>query len=44
MVKVFVSILKVKGSNFTNDLFVVNYGKLIKYFLMWFPQEGVYLS
>jgi hypothetical protein len=34
MVGVFISILKVIGSNFTNGMFVVNNGKLIKYFLM----------
>jgi hypothetical protein len=32
--KVFASILKVKGSNFTNGVFVVNSNKLIEYFLM----------
>jgi hypothetical protein len=32
MVGVFSSILKFKGSNFTNDVIVVNIGKLIKYF------------
>ncbi len=34
MVETFASILKVKRSNFTNDVFVVNNGKLTKYFLM----------
>jgi hypothetical protein len=28
MLRVFISILKVKGSNLTNDVFVVNNGKL----------------
>jgi len=32
MVGVFASILKVKGSNHTNGVFVVKSGKLIKYF------------
>jgi hypothetical protein len=32
MVKVFASILKVKGSNFTNGVFVVNNGKLTEHF------------
>jgi hypothetical protein len=31
---VFVFILEVKGSNLTNGVFVVNSGKLIKYFPM----------
>jgi hypothetical protein len=31
MVGVFASILKVKGSNFTNGVFVVNSGKLTEY-------------
>jgi hypothetical protein len=31
MVGVFASILKVKGSNLTNGVFVVNNGKLIEY-------------
>jgi hypothetical protein len=31
MVAAFASISKVKGSNFTNGVFVVNNGKLIKY-------------
>jgi hypothetical protein len=34
MVGVFAFILKVKGLNLTNDVFVVNNGKLIKYFPM----------
>jgi hypothetical protein len=34
MVGVFVSILEVKGSNLTNDVFVINSGKLIEYFPM----------
>jgi hypothetical protein len=35
MVGVFAFILKVNGgSNFTNDVFVYNNGKLTKYFLM----------
>jgi hypothetical protein len=34
MVGVFTSILKVKGSNLTNCVFVVNSGKLIEYFFM----------
>jgi hypothetical protein len=34
MVKVFASILEVKGSNFTNGVYVVNSGKLTKYSLM----------
>jgi hypothetical protein len=34
MVGVFASILEVKGSNFTNGVFVVNNGKLTKYFPM----------
>jgi hypothetical protein len=40
---VFVFILEVKGSNLTNGVFVVNSGKLIKYFPMWFLKVGVYL-
>jgi hypothetical protein len=32
--KVFASILKVKGSNFTSGVFVVNNGKLTEYFSM----------
>jgi hypothetical protein len=32
MVRLFVSILKVKGLNFTNGVCVVNNGKLIEYF------------
>jgi hypothetical protein len=34
MVRVFASVLKVKGSNFTNVVFVVNNGKLTKYLPM----------
>jgi len=34
MVKVFISILKVKGSNFTSDVCVVNISKLSKYFFI----------
>jgi hypothetical protein len=34
MVKVFAFILKVKGSNLTNEVIVVNNGKLIEYFFM----------
>ncbi len=34
MVGVFVSILRVKGSNLTNGVFVVISGKLIKYIIM----------
>jgi hypothetical protein len=34
MVKVFASILKVKSSNLTNGVFMVNNGKLTKYFPM----------
>jgi hypothetical protein len=34
MVGMFIFILKVKGSNFTNGVFVVNNGKLTEYFLM----------
>jgi len=44
MVGVFVSILEVKKSNFTNGMFVVNGGKLIKYFLMLLFRVGAYLS
>jgi hypothetical protein len=44
MVGVFVSILEVKRSNLTNGVFVVNGGKLIKYFLMLFCRIGAYLS
>jgi len=31
MVRVFASILEVKGSNFTNCVFVINNGKLTEY-------------
>jgi hypothetical protein len=34
MVGVFTSILKVKGSNYTDGVFMVNNGKLIEYFPM----------
>jgi len=34
MVRVFASILKVKGSNLKNGVFMVNGGKLIEYFPM----------
>jgi hypothetical protein len=34
MVEVCASILKVKGSNLTNDVFVINSDKLIEYFPM----------
>jgi len=34
MIRVFASILEVKGSNLTNCVFVVNNGKLTKYFPM----------
>jgi hypothetical protein len=34
MVGVFASMLEVKGSNFTNNVFVINSGKLIEYSLM----------
>jgi len=34
MLGVFASILKIKGSNFTNGVFVVNNGELIEYFLL----------
>jgi hypothetical protein len=34
MVMVFAIILKVKGTNFTNGVFVVNNGELAKYFPM----------
>jgi hypothetical protein len=36
MVGVFAFILKVKGSNLTSGVFVVNNGKLIEYSLIWF--------
>jgi len=44
MVRVFAFILNVKGSNLTNGVFVVNNGKLNKYFPMEFPKVGAYLS
>jgi hypothetical protein len=34
MVGVFASILEIKGSNFTNDVFMVNNGKLTEYYPM----------
>jgi hypothetical protein len=37
MVGVFTSILKVKGSNLTNVMFVFNNGKLIKFFFYVVP-------
>jgi hypothetical protein len=40
MVGVFVSILKVKGSNFTSGVCVVNNGKLIKYSHVYFLKVG----
>jgi len=42
--RVFASILKVKGSNFTNGVFVVNIGKLTEYFPMSFLRVGAYLG
>ncbi len=42
MVKVFVSILEVKGSNFINGVFVVNSDKLVEYFPMYFPKVCAY--
>jgi hypothetical protein len=44
MVGVMATILEVKGSNFTNGVFVVNSGKLIEYYHMWFLKISVYLS
>jgi len=44
MVVVFAFILKVKGSNLTDGVFVVNSGKLIKYSPMWFFRISVNLS
>jgi len=44
MVGVFASILEIKGSNFTNGVFVVNNNKLIEYFPMSFPIVGAYLG
>jgi len=44
MVRVFTSILEVKGSNFTNGVFVVNNGKLTEYFSMQFFKVGAYLG
>jgi hypothetical protein len=34
MVRVFVTILEVKGSNFTNGVFVVNIDNLTEYFII----------
>jgi hypothetical protein len=34
MVRVFASILEVKGTNLTNGAFVINNGKLVEYFPM----------
>jgi len=34
MLEMFISILEVKGSNFTNGVFVINSGELTKYFPM----------
>jgi hypothetical protein len=42
MVGVFASILEVKGLN--HDVFVVNNGKLTKYFPMEFLRIGAYLG
>jgi hypothetical protein len=44
MVGVFASILEVKKSNLTNDVFVVNTSKLTEYFPMQFPRVGAYLD
>jgi hypothetical protein len=44
MVGMFASILEVKGSNFINNMFVVNNGKLTKYFPMQFFRIDVYLG
>jgi hypothetical protein len=44
MVEVFISILEVKGSNFTNGVFVINSGKLTGYYFMLFLIVGAYLS
>ncbi len=40
MVELFVFILKVKKSNLTNGVFVINNGKLVEYSFMWFPIVG----
>jgi hypothetical protein len=42
--RVMASILEIKGSNFTNGVFVINSGKLIKYFPLWFPKLSAYLG
>jgi hypothetical protein len=44
MVGVFAFILEVKESNLTNGVFVVNNGKLTKYFFMLFLRTGAYLG
>jgi hypothetical protein len=44
MVRVFAYILKVKGSNLTHGVFVVNNGKLIKCSPTWFLKVGAYLG
>jgi hypothetical protein len=44
MVWMFASILGVKGTNFTNDVFMVNSDKLIKYFPLLFFRIGAYLG
>jgi hypothetical protein len=44
MVGVFASILKVKGSNLTNGVFMINSGKLIEYFPIIFLKVGAYLG
>jgi hypothetical protein len=41
MVGVFDSILKVKGSNLTSGVCIVNSGKLIEYFSIQFLKVGV---
>jgi hypothetical protein len=40
MVGVFAFILKVKGLNFTNGVYLVNNDKLIEYFPIQFPKVG----
>jgi hypothetical protein len=44
MVGVFASILKVKRSNFRDDVFEVNSGKLTEYFPMEVLKVGAYLG
>jgi hypothetical protein len=44
MVGVFISILEVKESNFTNGVFMINNDKLIEYFLMLLLKIGAYLG